>query len=250
MIDPRPTVVARRLEGVRRILAVTGGKGGVGKSVVAGLAALALARTGRRCGLLDLDFTGPCCDVILGVDVRLPAEGFGIEPLLHHGVRFLSISCFGGARPIPLRGPDRTQALLELLAITRWGALDALIVDLPAGLGDTALDTVRLLPRAEYVAVATGSSVVQVTVRRTLGLLGAVGADVAGVVENMSRGDSPACPELAAEFGVPYLGAVPWDDALDGALGDVDRLARTRAAAAVSSIVEPLLSRCVEAAPR
>jgi ATP-binding protein involved in chromosome partitioning len=241
MIDPRLAVVGRRLEAVDRIFPVTGGKGGIGKSLVASMLALTLARQGRPVGLLDLDLTGPCDHLILGIEQGFPAEEHGVDPPLHHGIHFMSISCFGGSRPAPLRGPDLTNAMLELLAITRWGKLDALVVDMPPGLGDIALDAVRLLPRAEYVVVTTASRVVLDTVRRTLGLLTGVGANVAGVVENMQRSASPAARNLAGEFDLPYIGALPWDDNLEPAIGNAALLNRSVVATTIRPITTHLL---------
>ncbi|MHC4429707.1 MAG: P-loop NTPase [Planctomycetota bacterium] len=240
MIDPRLAVVGRRLEAVDRVLAVTGGKGGIGKSVVSCLLALSLARDGRSVGLLDLDLTGPCDHLILGINDRFPSEVHGVEPRRHDGIHFMSISCFGGNRPAPLRGPDLTNAMLELLAITRWGKLDALVVDLPPGLGDVALDVVRLLPRSEYLVVSTASRVVIDTVRRTLALLAGVDAPIAGVVENMKRDGSTVVRDLADEHGRVYLGALPWDEGLESAIGDTERLSSTAAAAATTNITRRL----------
>jgi ATP-binding protein involved in chromosome partitioning len=229
MIDPRAAAVEKMLAGVERIVPITGGKGGIGKSLVATLLALAVARRGRAVGLLDLDMTGPCTHLLLGIDDRFPAEDFGVDPWVHDGIRFMSVSCFAGDTPAPLRGTDLTNALLEILAITRWGRLDALIVDMPPGLGDTTLDTARYLSRAEFVAVATPSRVVLETVRRTLRLLGRLDLRVAGLVENMGRGDAAGARSLAESCAVPFLGTIPHDDELEAATGDRGRLARTEA---------------------
>lgn len=241
-VDPRLAVIPRRLQGVRRILAVTGGKGGIGKSVVSSIAALALARAGRRVGLLDLDLTSPTDHVILGLDRRFPTEEFGLEPPDVSGVAFMSVQYFTGARATPLRGPEVTDALVELMAVTRWGELDALVIDMPPGIGDATLDAVRLLPRADYLVVANDSAVVIETVRRMLRLLTELKAPVAGVVENMARGGT-AVAELARSFGVPWLGAVPFDPALEAALGDPDRIVRTEAGRAIASIAGGLVSK-------
>jgi len=236
MIDPRDAILESRLGEIRRIIAVTGGKGGIGKSAVAALLALTLAERGKAVGLLDLDLTGPCAHLILGIEPRFPEEPNGVEPPLHAGVRFMSVSLFGGASPAPLRGVDLTGAVLEILAITRWGKLDALIVDMPPGLADTALDVMHLLPRAEYLAVTTSSSVVLQTVRRTLALLCELRASVCGLVENMARAESDAAAALAAEFSVPLLARVPYDDGLEPALGDPRLLLGTAAARAVAGL--------------
>jgi ATP-binding protein involved in chromosome partitioning len=234
-------VIGERLAAVGRIVAVTGGKGGVGKSVVASTLALVLAEAGSRTGLLDLDLTGPCAHIILGIPLRLPDERFGIEPLEVHGIRFLSLACFGGERPAPLRGPEATEALIELLAITRWGGLDVLVIDMPPGLGDAALDALRWLPRAEYLVVANSSPVVIETVRRTLELLGRQGRPVLGLLENMQR-DPPgsAVRALARSTGTRWLGSVPYDAGLDSALGDASRLGETAVAAALRTIARTL----------
>jgi ATP-binding protein involved in chromosome partitioning len=152
----------------------------------------------------------------------------------------MSVSLFDGKSPAPLRGVDLTGAVLEMLAITRWGTLDTLIVDMPPGLADTALDVMRLLPRAEYLAVTTSSSVVLQTVRRTLTLLCELQVDVCGVVENMAREESDGASALADEFGVPLLGSVPFDLELERAIGDPQRLLGTAAARSVAELSRTL----------
>ena len=239
-MDPRLSVVDRRLERVGRILAVTGGKGGIGKTLVASTLALALAESGRRTGLLDLDLTGPSDHVVLGVEPGFPREEFGVEPPEIHGVRFMSITCFAGDTPAPLRGSDVTDALLELLAITSWGELDTLVLDMPPGLGDAMLDAVRLVGRAEHLVVATASRVVLETVRKNLQLLLRMGASVAGVVENMSRDGSARVREEAEERGVPFLGVLPFDEDVEAATGDPARLLGTRVGAAVRELARSL----------
>lgn len=241
MIDPRLAAVDARLEGVKRILAVTGGKGGIGKSFVASALSLVLAKEGRRVGILDLDFTSPSAHVILGFETGFPSEEFGIDPSDHRGIRCMSIAHFAGDAPAPMRGEDVTNALLELLAITRWGELDDLVIDMPPGLGDAALDAMRLLGRAEYVVVAGASRVVVESVRRTVRLLEEVGVPVLGVLENMHRRDNAAVATLAAEQGLPFLGSLPFDETIEDALGDVDALARTPAVVALRRAVVPLL---------
>ncbi|MBI4881168.1 MAG: P-loop NTPase [Planctomycetes bacterium] len=241
-MDPRLSVVGARLAGAARIIGVTGGKGGIGKSCVASALALALARGGRKAGLLDLDLTGPTDHVILGAAAGFPQEVHGVEPPLCSGVRFMSVTCFSGERPVPLRGADVTNALLEILAITRWGELDALIIDMPPGLGDAAMDCVRLIPRAEYLVVANASRVVQETVRRNLRLLTELKVPVRGVVENMGRGGSDEVRRLAAEHGAPFLGSLPFDETLEETIGSAERLARTPFFAAVRALGDALLA--------
>lgn len=235
-MDPRPAVIDKRLAAARRIVAVTGGKGGIGKSSIASVLALVLARRGLRTGLLDLDLTAPSDHVILGASAVVPHEERGIEPPLYHGVRFMSVTCFLGAQVTPLRGVDLTNALLEILAITRWGELDVLVIDMPPGLGDAALDVARLMRRAEYLVVAGRSRVVLETVGKTLRLLEELRVPVLGVLENMRHGGDDVVRSVAERHGVRFLGAVPFDESLENAGGDVDALARTAFAAAVDRI--------------
>lgn len=243
MIDPRHAVVERRLDGVSRIVAVTGGKGGIGKTMVSASLAACLARSGCRAGLLDLDFTGPCCHIVLGAEPVFPSEDFGILPQVAGGVHFMSVTCFTGEDPAPLRGADVSSALVELLAITRWGDLDFLVIDMPPGLGDATLEAARLLPRAEYLVVSTASRMVVDTVRRTLNLLRRLDCQVLGVVENMSDPcapdglDDPPClgdpgradavAALAAQWQAPHLGALPLDRAVEAELGQPQGLLGT-----------------------
>ncbi len=190
------------------MLAVTGGKGGIGKSSVASVLALVLQREGLRTALLDLDLTAPSDHVILGAEDCVPTEEHGVEPPRVDGIELMSVAWFLKEHAAPLRGDDVTNALLEILAVTRWQPADVLVVDMPPGLGDVALDAVRWLPNAEYLVVAGSSRVVPATVRRTLRLLTGLSLPVVGVVENMARGESEAVPSVASEFGVPWLGTL------------------------------------------
>lgn len=226
-IDPRPFAIADRLAGVGRIVGVSGSKGGIGKSVVASTMALALADSGTRVGLFDLDFTSPSDHVVLGVERSFPDEQFGIDPHEAHGVQMMSIAFFAGEAAVPLRGAATTSALLELLAITRWGDLDVLILDMPPGLGDTSLDVINLLPRLEFLLVGNGSRVVIESVRRALSLLTELDVSLVGLLENMQREADGAVASLAAEFGVTHLGPIPFDPGLEAALGDVRLLRET-----------------------
>jgi len=234
-MDPRLAVIEERLERVGRIVAVTGGKGGIGKSVISSTLALTLGES-ARVGLLDLDLTSPCDHLILGVDGQFPEEKAGIVPPVIHGVHFMSISYFSGSHPAPLRGQDFSSALIELLAITQWGELDVLVVDMPPGIADAALDAVRLLRRAEHLVVATGSRIVVETVLRTLKLLKQIDAPVIGLVENMQRSEGELVRALAQDNGVPYLGAVPFDPEVEEATGNPERLAATAVAQALRGL--------------
>lgn len=227
-IDPRPSVIGARLKDVTRIVCVTAGKGGVGKSSIATTLALLGADRGKSVGLLDLDFTGPTDHVILGAKLGFPSEEYGVDPERHSGVSFLSVAHFLGADAAALRGPDATNALLELLAIARWGALDTLVLDMPPGLGDTALDIHRYLPNAQHLIVATPSQLARESVRRCLSLLATQRVRVLGIIENMTAKGAPTdIDAFAAAAGVPYLGSLPHDTHLEAALGTPSRVLET-----------------------
>ncbi len=249
-MDPRPAIVARRLAGIGRIVAVTGGKGGIGKSSVSVGIALGLAAGGARVGLLDLDLSGPSDHVILGVRRPTFTEVDGLVPMTAAGVSFMSIASIVGDRPAPLRGGDISNAILELLAVTTWGGLDVLVVDMPPGFGDALLDAVRYLDRAEYIVVATPSALVLETSRRTLELLARLGVPVIGLVENLRRDGDPPVRERLDSGTLPVLGVIDYDPAYEAALGDVERLRRTRFAMATARIAERLFAGEASSSPR
>ena len=208
------------MSGIRRIVAVTGSKGGIGKSVVASLLALHLADTGRRVGLFDLDLTSPTDHVVLGARFGVPKEVFGVDPHKVEGVDLMSVAGLSRGAALPLRGKATTEALVELLAITRWGDLDLLVIDMPPGLGDTTLDVIDLLPRTEFLVVADGSPVVIDSVGRAVDLLVSLDKPIIGIFENMSRGDAGAVERLASSARIAYLGSAGSDPGLEGAIGD------------------------------
>ena len=227
MSDPRLAVIERRFEKVGKVLAVSSGKGGVGKSMVATCLALNLRDRGYKVGLLDLDFTSPATHVILGVEGLYPEEDYGIIPPLAHGLRYMSITHYSLDEPAPLRGVDVSNAIIELLAITKWGELDYLVVDMPPGIGDATLDTIRLIPKLEFLIVSTPSIVAYQSVRRMLVLLKELGISIKGVIENMVMKPSDYVESDVVELGLNYLGAVPYDEALEETLGDVKKLSET-----------------------
>jgi ATP-binding protein involved in chromosome partitioning len=234
VIDPRLAGITLRLSEVRRILAVSSGKGGVGKSTCAVVGSLLLARRGLAVGLLDLDFQGASCHTLLGCIPGVPVEDRGLLPLEPSpGLRFATIASFIGERPAAMRGTALAEALREILAVTRWGPLDVLVVDMPPGINDITLELARLAPFAHHLVVATGSRLATSVAARLLQHLRDSGTPVVGLVENMARAGSPAglegagVPALAAIAGVPFLGTLPFDSSLEAALGDTGRLIST-----------------------
>ena len=241
MTDPRLGLIGRRLEGVDEIIAVSSGKGGVGKSMVASSLALHLVDKGHRVGLLDLDFTSPATHVILGIDGLFPEEEYGIIPPVAHGIKYMSITHFALDKPAPLRGADVSDAIIELLAITRWGDLDYLVIDMPPGLGDATLDVIRFVEGIRFLVVTTPSRVAYETVRKQLSLLKRLQVSVIGVVENMAMGPSDYVRFNVRDDGALYLGAIGFDEGLEEAIGDDTRIGATKFYAEASEIYSKIV---------
>ncbi|WP_456394631.1 ATP-binding protein [Thermococcus sp.] len=239
-IDPRIKAIEARLENVKRIIPVVSGKGGVGKSLVSTTLALALAEN-HRVGLLDLDFHGASDHVILGFEPKeFPEEDRGVVPPEVHGLKFMSIVYYSEDRPTPMRGMEISDALIELLAITRWDELDYLIIDMPPGMGDQLLDILRFLRRGEFLVVATPSKLSLNVVGKLLTLLKEQKLKILGVVENMKLDDEQGIRELCSEFGVPYLAGIPLYRDLEEKIGSVDALMRSEFAEKVRGIAKIL----------
>ncbi|UCH57257.1 MAG: P-loop NTPase [Candidatus Bathyarchaeota archaeon] len=240
MSDPRPGIIGQRLEKIGKIIAVSSGKGGVGKSVVASALALGLRDRGHRVGLLDLDFTSPASHVILGVEGLYPEEEYGIISPLAHGLRYMSITYYSLDKPTPLRGSDVSDAIIEILAITRWEELDYLIIDMPPGIGDATLDMIRLVEGIQFLLVTTPSKVAYETVRKQIGLLRRLEITIIGVLENMVMKPSNYVREQLAMNKVCHLGEVGFDPGLEDALGNVVKFTETDFYSNVDGIIARL----------
>jgi ATP-binding protein involved in chromosome partitioning len=225
------------MSGIGRIVSFCSAKGGVGKTFCTVAAGLALAGAGRRVGMLDLDFQGASAHIFLGEKPRLPREDRGILPLTAAGgIRFMTVAAFTGERALALRSAETSDAILELLAVTQWGDLDYLFIDMPPGIGEEVLDVARLVPRTEALVVCTPSAVSVAVVSRLVAVLDSIHVPVRGVVANMVRADAAGVREMARRSGVPYAGEVPFDPDLEAAIGDppaLGALAASRALAAV-----------------
>jgi ATP-binding protein involved in chromosome partitioning len=237
MIDPRVNVIDRRLSGVKRIVAVSSGKGGVGKSMVATTLALTLKHEGCKVGLFDLDFTSPSTHIILNAKVTVPQEDKGIVPPVVNGLEYMSLVYFVGEKPAPLRGADVSNALIELLAITQWGSLDFLVIDMPPGIGDVILDLLRLIHRVEFLIVTTSSLLAFETVKKQVALLCELKAPIIGVVENMKQTQSSIETETK-KIGLRFLGEISYDPTVEAAIGDEAKLLGTSVGRTLKRVVE------------
>ncbi|TDX27964.1 Mrp/NBP35 family ATP-binding protein [Rhodovulum visakhapatnamense] len=220
---PTPDDGPRNPSGVDRILAVASGKGGVGKSTVASNLAVALARQGRRVGLLDADIYGPSLPRMMGT-TRRPASPDGkiIEPVRAHGVAMMSIGLLlKEDEAVVWRGPMLMGALQQLLGQVDWGRLDVLVVDLPPGTGDIQLTLCQRTRLTGALVVSTPQDVALLDARKALDMFAKLGTPVLGLIENMSTYICPNCGHEAHIFGhggveaearklgLPFLGALP-----------------------------------------
>jgi ATP-binding protein involved in chromosome partitioning len=222
---PTPQAGPEKVPGVDRILVVGSGKGGVGKSTVSSNLAVALAREGRKVGLLDADIYGPSQPRMMGVSKR-PAspDGKRIIPLQAHGVTMMSIGLMlEPEKAVVWRGPMLMGALQQMLNQVEWGELDVLIVDLPPGTGDVQLTLCQKTELTGAIVVSTPQDVALLDARKALNMFDTLRTPVLGLVENMSTFTCPKCGHeshifgtggVAAEaekIGVPFLGALPLD---------------------------------------
>ncbi|HET8897551.1 MAG TPA: iron-sulfur cluster carrier protein ApbC [Rhodanobacteraceae bacterium] len=213
------------LPGVKNIIAVASGKGGVGKSTVAVNLALALAAEGAVAGILDADIYGPSQVRMLGLEGKPESpDGRHIIPKLGHGLQAMSIGLMiGEDTPMVWRGPMVTQALLQLLNDTQWDDLDYLVIDLPPGTGDIQLTLAQKVPVSGAVIVTTPQDIALIDARKGLKMFEKVAVPVLGVVENMATHVCSRCgheehifgsgggARMAADYEVPLLGSLPLD---------------------------------------
>ncbi len=220
------TAKPNRIPGVKNILAVASGKGGVGKSTVAVNLALALAAEGARVGLLDADIYGPSQPTMLGLQGKKPVspDGKSIEPMEAHGIQAMSIGFLVDVeQPMVWRGPMATGALEQLLRDTRWKDLDYLVVDMPPGTGDIQLTLAQKVPVTGAVIVTTPQDIALIDARKGLKMFEKVSVPILGIVENMGLHVCSKCGHeehvfgegggeaMARDYGVPLLGTLPLD---------------------------------------
>ncbi len=213
------------IPGVKNIIAVASGKGGVGKSTTAVNLALALAAEGARVGVLDADIYGPSQPTMLGIHGRPESEdGQSLEPMWGHGLQAMSIGFLIDVEtPMVWRGPMVTQALEQLLNNTKWKDIDYLVVDLPPGTGDIQLTLAQRVPVTGAVIVTTPQDIALIDARKGLKMFEKVGVPILGVVENMSIHICSKCgheerifgegggERMCKDYGVEFLGALPLD---------------------------------------
>src|SRR6266849_781741 len=222
---PMPQPAKLPVEGVKNLVAVASGKGGVGKTTVAVNLALALKRLGASVGLLDADVYGPNVPIMLGTEEQPQAlSERQILPVEAQGVKLISMGLLNpGDKPMIWRGPMLHSVMQQFLRSVVWGELDYLIVDLPPGTGDVQLTLIQTVSVTGAVVVTTPSVVALADVRKAIEMFRQVNVDILGVVENMSYFNCPHCngridvfghgegQHMAKLFGVPFLGEIEID---------------------------------------
>ena len=213
------------LPNVKNIIAVSSGKGGVGKSTVAANLALALAAEGARVGVLDADIYGPSQPMMLGISGQPEtSDGNSMEPMVGHGLQVISIGFLVDAeQPMVWRGPMVTQALQQLLMQTAWKDIDYLVVDMPPGTGDIQLTLAQQVPVTGAVIVTTPQDIALIDARKGLKMFEKVGVPILGLVENMAIHVCSKCghaehifgsggaQKMAQQYGVDVIGSLPLD---------------------------------------
>lgn len=216
IIDPRPSVIAQRFSQVKNIIAVTGFKGGVGKSGVSCALALALTEKGFKTGLFDLDFSGASDHLILGSGKVFPREEKGLLPPYVHGIKFMTASYFSSDKVIALRGSSVSSAIKELFTVTIWGELDYLILDMPPGVGDAAFDVMNLIPSAIILPIQTPCALSAKVMERSLEIYKEGKFKVLKTVQNMA---------VSKEKG--FYHQIFYDKKWPKAAGKADKLIKT-----------------------
>jgi len=230
--QPSPQASASGIEGVKHIIAVGAGKGGVGKSTVSVNLAVGLARKGHSVGLLDGDIYGPSLPTMLGLDAmeQTALEG-SLQPFYVHGIKAVTMGkLVDSDKPLIWRGPMAHGAFTQLTERTRWGELDYLVIDLPPGTGDVPLTMAQSLKLTGAVVVCTPQKVAQDDAVRAVKMFEQLGVEVLGAIENMSYfiGDPDengqtkeydifgrgGAEKMAQRLGLPFLGAIPINMAL------------------------------------
>jgi ATP-binding protein involved in chromosome partitioning len=210
------------LDQIKKIIAVSSGKGGVGKSTVAVNLALALAAQGLQVGLLDADIYGPSVPRLLGLSGKPDTDGKMLKPMLAFGIKAMSIGLLiEGDTAMVWRGPMATSALQQMMKDVAWGPLDVLVVDMPPGTGDIALSLAQGVPLAGAVVVSTPQDMALIDARKGLAMFRKVNVPILGIIENMSYFHCPSCDtradifghggarDTAAKLDAPFLGEIP-----------------------------------------
>ena len=223
--SPQEAPQPKPLAGVKSVIAIGSGKGGVGKTTLAVNVAIALGKLGHKVGLIDADIYGPNVPLMMGSSQQPRVlEGNRIEPIEAHGIKVISVGLLSpGDKPLVMRGPMLHQIIRQFLQQVEWGELDYLLIDLPPGTGDIVISLVQTVPLTGAVVVSTPSDVSLQDARKALEMFHQVNVEILGMVENMSHFTCPHChheidifsrggaERTASQFKLPFLGSIELD---------------------------------------
>jgi ATP-binding protein involved in chromosome partitioning len=263
-MSPNPTAAPPKLPipGVRNLIAVGSGKGGVGKTTVAVNLAIVLAKLGHRVGLLDADVYGPNVPLMMGINQTPMALGDKIQPLENYGVKLMSMAFLNpGDKPLVWRGPMLHSVIQQFLRGVEWGELDYLVIDLPPGTGDVQLTLIQTAPLTGAIVVTTPSEVSLEDARKAVHMFAQVRVEILGIVENMSYLMVPgtnqkldifgsgAGKRTAERMGINFLGEIPLDpDVRIG--GDTGKPIALRGSPAMEQIAKNVIERLEAIGPQ
>ena len=262
----KPTIKGKAIPGIKNIIAVASGKGGVGKSTVTANLAVSLAKMGFKVGLLDADIYGPSMPIMLDVEAERPLsvniDGKSkMKPVESYGVKLLSIGFFTKPdQAVVWRGPMAAKALNQMIFDAAWGELDFMLIDLPPGTGDIHLSIMQSLPITGAVIVSTPQNVALADAKKGVAMFQqeSINVPVLGIIENMAYFTPDELPDnkyyifgkegarnLATDLGVPFLGEIPLVQSIREA-GDLGRPAALQTATALESSFEELTRNVVQ----
>ncbi len=236
-IDPRKIFIKERYKEIKNIIAFSSGKGGVGKSTICAFSALQLAQLGYNTGLLDLDLYGPSSHIILQDTIcDMPEEKHGVIPRRINGVHFMSVVYFSGNKPMVMRGHELGNAVLELLTIINWPALDFLLIDMPPGLGDTMLEITELLS-AKYIVITNSTKISMESVEKLIEFLKEQNLPLMGIIENMKINKSDFVKSKCEKFNIQYIGSVKFYPDIEDFYGQPKVLGKSEAGKDIQGIL-------------